>query len=95
MANLVMKVLKEYNIAEKLFCITTDNATNNDTMAAYLELKLDEEFGVKWDQETQHLYCLAHVINLVVNDFLDYIRDKTTDCKNILANIRTIAVATT
>jgi hypothetical protein len=94
MANLVMKVLKEYNIAEKLFCITTDNATNNDTMASYLELKLDEEFGVKWDQETQHLYCLAHVINLVVNDFLDYIRDKTTDCKHILANIRTIAVAT-
>jgi hypothetical protein len=32
LANIVLSVLDEFDIAEKLFCITSDNAGNNGTL---------------------------------------------------------------
>lgn len=76
MANIVYNILEEYNILNKLQCITTDNASNNYTMTRVLSQKLRDEAGVEWDDETQHLPCLAHIINLLVKNLLNAIRKK-------------------
>lgn len=50
MASIVLEVLGKYGIADKLFCITTDNAGNNGTLCKSLEGKL-AELGIPWDHE--------------------------------------------
>src|SRR5579859_6109380 len=50
MANIVLEVLGNYGIADKLFCITTDNAGNNGTLCRSLEEKLGE-LGIPWDHK--------------------------------------------
>jgi len=50
MANILLEVLGNYGIADKLFCITTDNAGNNGTLCKSLEEKLGE-LGIPWDHK--------------------------------------------
>src|SRR5579859_2326763 len=50
MASIVLEVLSHYEIAEKLFGITCDNAGNNGTLCKALEAKL-AELGIDWDAE--------------------------------------------
>ena len=66
----VYEVLKEYGIRRKLFCITTDNATNNATMMKQISSLLRNDLNVQWDPEKHHITCINHIINLAVQDFL-------------------------
>jgi hypothetical protein len=65
MARYVYETLESYGLKEKLFCVTSDNASNNDTMVESLEERLREYDGIVWDSKALHIRCLAHVINLV------------------------------
>jgi hypothetical protein len=47
LAQEVFDVLEEYEISEKLFCITTDNAGNNTTLVKHLSTFLKEEKGYR------------------------------------------------
>ena len=62
--------LDSYNITEKLFCITTDNASNNDTGVEHLSFLLHKNKGIEWDHEEHHVRCLNHIINIAVQAFL-------------------------
>src|SRR5947207_15410366 len=74
LADHLHKVLTRYGICEKLFCIRTDNASNNDTMCEELSDLLYESHEMDWDGEENHIACLAHVINLAVQAFLKNIK---------------------
>ena len=50
MSNIVLEVLGHYDIADKLLCITTDNAGNNGILCESLKKKL-EELGILWDHQ--------------------------------------------
>jgi len=63
------KILHEYNIHTKLYCITTDNASNNGKMMKSLRRLLHKD-GIRWDGPRHHIPCFAHVINLAVQSFL-------------------------
>ena len=78
MAIVVYNILTEYNILDKLQCITSDNASNNYRMVQELSRKLRDEAGIEWDYETNHLPCFAHIINLLVKNLLSTIRRKTS-----------------
>jgi hypothetical protein len=67
-------VLEEFDITAKLFCITTDNASNNGTMMRELSKRLEDEKGIIWDAKQHHIACLSHVINLIVTDFMKAIK---------------------
>jgi hypothetical protein len=69
LASIVWDTLDEYNILDKLFCITTDNASNNITMVNQLG-HMFSDIDIEWDPSKHHIRCLAHVINLVVSEFL-------------------------
>jgi hypothetical protein len=74
LAEKVFEMLDEYDICEKLFCITTDGAGNNNTMAEELSRLLKEEKDIDWNHEEMHLHCMNHVINLAVQKFLKSIK---------------------
>src|SRR5216117_4075742 len=67
-ANIVFKILEEYNIKTKFFCVTMDNSSNNFMMAKELQKLLADE-GIQWDTKTNYIPCLIHIINLVLQKF--------------------------
>ena len=74
MAEELFKILEEFDISEKLFCITTDAAKNNTTLVRNLSRILCERKGIKWNYKEMHINCLDHVINLAVQEFLQTIK---------------------
>jgi len=70
LANALFEILCEYEIWYKLFCCTTDAASNNKTMMKALSEKLWEEKQIDWDPQKMHIFCLDHIINLAVQAFL-------------------------
>ena len=70
LARIVYDCLNTNNVCEKLHYVTADNAKNNDTMVESLSAILLREANVIWDHNTHHVRCLAHIINIVVGDFL-------------------------
>jgi len=69
-ATRVFDVLDQYNVANKLFCITTDNASNNKKCMRKLSKMLRKRKGISWDHKAKHISCLNHVINIAVQAFL-------------------------
>jgi len=74
MAEELFKILEEFDISDKLFCITTDAAKNNTTLVRNLSKILRERKGIKWNYDEMHINCLDHVINLAVQKFLKTIK---------------------
>ena len=70
LANAIYDVLDSYNIVDKLFCITTDNASNNKSALENLERMMMERKGIKWDHLACHIRCMNHIINIAVQKFL-------------------------
>ena len=68
-----MSVLDEFEIDDKLNCITTDSASNNTTMVKELEIRLGER-GIIWPWKERHLPCITHVINIAVDEFIKLIK---------------------
>ena len=58
MSELVSEELVDFNIQDKLYCLTTDNASSNRTLGRELE-KI-----IQFDADERMLGCLEHVINL-------------------------------
>lgn len=69
-----MNVLKDYNLFEKLLSVTTDNASNMDTMFIELE-KLLHECGVEFDSKNFRVRCFAHIMNLSAQAMIHSIGD--------------------
>lgn len=76
LATILVKILEEYNIVNKLHCITSDNASNNLSMVKEVE-RLLEERDIEWDHTKYHIPCITHVINIAVQKFLASIK---SDC---------------
>lgn len=77
----VYDILDRFDLKSKLFCITTDNATNNDTLTGALNVRLEDEDTIQFDPSEQHIPCLAHILNLAVQSFLRNLKvlDDDTD----------------
>lgn len=75
----VIEILEEYGIIEKLFCVITDNVSNNTEMMKHIDRYLRKEYNIIWKPEERHIACLNHVINLAVKDFLKGIKDLNSE----------------
>src|SRR5436190_20193478 len=58
LAREIFNTLDAYNIAKKLFCITTDNASNNGKAMKKLSKLLMKHNGLDWPWEENHVSCL-------------------------------------
>jgi hypothetical protein len=71
MAAVVHNVLERFKITRRLFCVTTDNASNNGTMRKELESYMRSTTQeVEWSSDATKIPCMAHVIQLVVKAML-------------------------
>jgi flagellar basal body rod protein FlgC len=56
-----------------MLAITSDNASNMDTMLSYIEKSyMDAE--INFNKENQHIRCLAHIINLAAQNALKHLK---------------------
>jgi hypothetical protein len=70
LADAVYRVLDGFGMCDKLMCITSDNASNNDRMYDSLSTVLLTEKEIEWDSKAMHIRCMNHTINLSVQAFL-------------------------
>lgn len=64
--------LMEPNLERKLSAITVDNCTTNDCMIQLLLEKLDKN-DLLMGGKLFHIRCTAHILNLVVKEWLSVI----------------------
>lgn len=75
LANAFWDVLKEYDdLLTKLLSVTTDNATNMDTLFEELE-KLFREISIPFDSKNYRVTCFAHIMNLACQAMIHSIGD--------------------
>jgi hypothetical protein len=68
LAQILSLVLRSCGIEERVLCVTSDNARNNQTMLSHLQDALriiDEDIP-----QVKHAPCLAHVIQLALKELL-------------------------
>ncbi|XP_054786855.1 zinc finger BED domain-containing protein RICESLEEPER 2-like [Prosopis cineraria] len=70
----IEKCLLEWGI-EKVFTITMDNASSNDTALSYLKRRLRNCKGMVCGGDYLQLRSCAHILNLVVNDGLKELKN--------------------
>lgn len=56
-------VLDDYDLWDKMLGVTTDNASNNDTMFVELDKKSRDNM-VEFNSKEHRVRCLAHILNL-------------------------------
>lgn len=70
----ILKILEDFGLKERLFCITADNASNNMTMAQQLGSKT-----IDFDSKQHLLGCTGHVFNLAAKAGLSALGHETED----------------
>ena len=73
-AEAVYTVLDDYILIKKIGCITIDNASNN---VKFFDILLENN-GYQFSIQNKQIRCLCHVIQLVVNNFLEGFKIKST-----------------
>ena len=71
----VYALVVEWGIDYKLFSITLDNASANDTFVDFLKLQLNVRKALLEDGKFFPLRCCAHILNLIVQDGLKEVGD--------------------
>ncbi|XP_051200332.1 zinc finger BED domain-containing protein RICESLEEPER 2 isoform X1 [Lolium perenne] len=87
MFGVVLNSLRDWNIENKLFSFTTDNAEVNTKMVSHLRKNLVDRNLIHHEGKLLHIRCAAHVLNLVVQDGL---RTMKSVVDNIRENVKYI-----
>ena len=68
LSSVVLDILLQHKIEGRVFAITTDNASNNQTLVDTLQQAISEDITLI------RVPCLAHVIQLSLNELLGHIK---------------------
>lgn len=74
LADAFWAVLKDFGLFAKLLSVTTDNASNMDTLFEELE-KLFRELGIPFDSKNFRIRCFAHIMNLACRAMINSVGD--------------------
>ncbi|KAF1867965.1 hypothetical protein Lal_00042433 [Lupinus albus] len=74
-ADVIFKCLKSWGIDEKVFSVSIDNASYNDSCLKTLEENISCDSRLVLDGALFHVRCCAHILNLLVQDGLKEIKD--------------------
>ena len=66
----VMDILNDWGIEKKIFSITLDNASSNDSMQLNVKEQLCLQDSLLCHGEFFHIRCCAHILNLIVQEGL-------------------------
>lgn len=71
----ILEVWKEWGVERKVFSLTLDNASNNDSMQNILKKQLVIQNDLLCGGEFFHVRCSAHILNLIVQEGLKVMGD--------------------
>jgi hypothetical protein len=74
-------VCHDFGVTTRLLAITTDSASSSDTLLAHLEAACLQQ-GVSFNRDSMHVRCIAHIINLALQDFLRTLNANAMDCED-------------
>ncbi|XP_019178988.1 PREDICTED: zinc finger BED domain-containing protein RICESLEEPER 2-like [Ipomoea nil] len=74
-ANAIFKCLRGWGIENKIFSVTVDNASYNDSYVRSLKENMSLSSKLVLDGQLFHVRCCAHILNLLVQDGLNTIKD--------------------
>ena len=75
------EILKEYDILERILCVTLDNASNNDSF-------IDDLILHKVMSNECHVRCFPHILNLAAQVALQEFIDKIEPLRRAIKIIR-------
>nr|GMD96962.1 zinc finger BED domain-containing protein RICESLEEPER 2-like [Ipomoea batatas] len=78
----IFKCMKEWGIERKVFTITVDNATSNDSAIRYMKDTLQRSRSLVCGGCLFHVRCCAHILNLCVQDGLEEIKHVISDVRD-------------
>lgn len=78
------EALVEWNIDEKVSTITLDNCTTNDVVVPLLVRKIGKSKLIN-DGKVLHMRCCAHILNLIVKDGLEELKDAIENIRESVA----------
>jgi hypothetical protein len=67
MSRKMMNIFKNYELERRLLNLINDNASNNDKMRRFVQ-KILLKNDIEWNHEKNHVSCLTHVIQLMMNE---------------------------
>ncbi|XP_013610927.1 PREDICTED: zinc finger BED domain-containing protein RICESLEEPER 3-like [Brassica oleracea var. oleracea] len=82
----LMEILKEWGLEKKVFTVTVDNATANDNMQVFLKRQLRK--NLVYHGEFMHIRCVAHILNLIVQDGLSVIGEALEKIRDIVKFVK-------
>lgn len=90
----IEECLREWEITRVLSC-TVDNASSNDVTMVKLKEKMSN-----WDTsilgcENLHMRCVAHILNLIVQDGLNVYNESIIKVRNAVKYVRSFVARTT
>ncbi|XP_010277695.1 PREDICTED: zinc finger BED domain-containing protein RICESLEEPER 2-like [Nelumbo nucifera] len=69
-ADAIYKCLKEWDLENKVFTVSVDNASYNDSCLRFLREIFSRNKKLLCDEKLFHVRCCAHILNLLVQDGL-------------------------
>ena len=82
--NAINECLNEYEIKDKIFSISFDNASNNNVVVN----ELKQQFDLVLNGRLFHVRCACHIINLCVQDALIHMQPHIKKVKEVITHIR-------
>ncbi|XP_024032219.1 zinc finger BED domain-containing protein RICESLEEPER 2-like [Morus notabilis] len=73
---------------EKVFTVTVDNAAANDSALSYFKRRVNGWKGAVLDGEFLHQHCVAHIVNLIVNEGLKEMHSSITAIQNAVKYVK-------
>ncbi|GBC26953.2 zinc finger BED domain-containing protein RICESLEEPER 2-like [Rhizophagus irregularis DAOM 181602=DAOM 197198] len=81
LASKLFEVLKEFELLQKILGISTDNTSNMNKMFSKFESICEYE-GIEFIAKNQRIRCLAHIINLAVQNILKTLKEEAPENEN-------------
>ena len=78
------KSMVAWNLDEKISVVTLDNCSTNDAVIPILVRNLGKHKLLN-DDKLLHMRCSAHILNLIVKDGLDVLKDAIENIRDSVA----------
>ena len=88
LAKRLIGLLKEWGIEKRVFTITLDNVSYNDTLVSHLKRHHSFRPYLPYGGEFFHVRCGAHILNLIVQDGLKVINEVVYNLRESVKYVR-------
>lgn len=85
---MVESCLLEWDLIDKIFTITVDNASSNDVAVEFLRRKTKDRKGSLLSSEFLHIRCCAHILKLIVLDGLKDLSESIMKIRNAMRYVK-------